>query len=202
MQFENSFEVPASIDAAWPLLLDVRKIAPCLPGAELTEVLGDNRYKGRARVKVGPIELAFSGEAELRDVDDASHTARVVARGTEGKGRGNASATVVFRLEAAGASSTRVTAVTDLQLVGAVAQYGRGVGLIREIANQLTAQFAQNLRGMIAASDTAPAEGNATGGQPASAAAPAPQAISGLALLWAALTAMVARWLGRKGSAA
>lgn len=211
MQFDVSFVVPMPPEQAWPLLLDVRRIAPCLPGAELTDVLGDNRYKGRARVKVGPIELSFAGEAELRDIDDQAHTASVVARGAEGKGRGNASATVRFQLSP-DAAGTKVVAITDLQLVGAVAQYGRGAGLIKEIANQLTQQFARNLQASIAAEQSAvpaPAEESApestampntdSAHPPPVAAMPPPpvQAVSGLSLVWAALRAMVARWFGR-----
>lgn len=212
MQFDVSFVVPMPPEQAWPLLLDVRRIAPCLPGAELTDVLGDNRYKGRARVKVGPIELSFAGEAELRDIDNQAHTASVVARGAEGKGRGNAAATVRFQLSP-DAAGTKVVAITDLQLVGAVAQYGRGAGLIKEIANQLTQQFARNLQASIAAEQSAaPAptaeSAPASATMPNAAAAPPPppaaimppppvQAVSGLSLVWAALRAMVARWFGR-----
>ncbi len=206
MQFDVSFTVPMPPEQAWPLLLDVRRIAPCLPGAELTDVLGENRYKGRARVKVGPIELSFAGEAELRDIDHAAHTAMVVARGAEGKGRGNAAANVQFKLEP-DAGGTKVIAVTDLQLVGAVAQYGRGAGLIKEIANQLTQQFARNLQAAIAAEqqNAAPLVARAEADPAAAIAAPsaipaampAPQAVSGISLLWAALRAMLARWFGR-----
>ncbi len=208
MQFDVSFVVPMPPEQAWPLLLDVRRIAPCLPGAELTDVLGDNRYKGRAKVKVGPIELSFAGEAELRDIDNQAHTASVVARGAEGKGRGNASATVRFQLSP-DAAGTKVVAITDLQLVGAVAQYGRGAGLIKEIANQLTQQFARNLQASIAAeqsaapvpaAEPAPASAAMPGAAPPPVAAMPPppvQAVSGLSLVWAALRAMVARWFGR-----
>lgn len=206
MQFDVSFTVPMPPEQAWPLLLDVRRIAPCLPGAELTDVLGENRYKGRARVKVGPIELSFAGEAELRDIDHAARTAMVVARGAEGKGRGNAAANVQFKLEP-DAGGTKVIAVTDLQLVGAVAQYGRGAGLIKEIANQLTQQFARNLQAAIATEqqNAAPLVARAEADQASAIAAPtaipaampAPQAVSGISLLWAALRAMLARWFGR-----
>lgn len=204
MQFDVSFTVPMPPAQAWPLLLDVRRIAPCLPGAELTDVLGENRYKGRARVKVGPIELSFAGEAELRDIDNEARTAVVVAKGAEGKGRGNASANVRFQLAPEG-DGTRVTAITDLQLVGAVAQYGRGAGLIKEIANQLTQQFARNLQAAIAAEQPAATTQDApnAAAEPTAATAPATppsaQAVSGLSLLWAALRAMLARWFGRAG---
>ena len=204
MQFENSFLVPVPPEQAWPLLLDVQRIAPCLPGAELTEVLDERHFRGRAKLKVGPVQLAFVGVAELVSRDDTRHEARLVAKGSEGKGRGNASATVDFALRPDG-GATRVELKTDLQLVGAVAQYGRGAGLIKEIANQLIGQFADNLRRLIGDSTPAPAEAEV--GQAAATAAPAPaarspqtapardNAISGLSLFWAAMRAIVGRWL-------
>ncbi|MCC7345915.1 MAG: SRPBCC family protein, partial [Variibacter sp.] len=133
MQFENTFTIAVGPEEAWPLLLDVPAIAPCLPGAEITEALGERKFRGRATVKVGPVQLAFAGEAEIVDVDEAARSARVVARGADQKGRGNASAAVTFSLlpDAAG---SRVNVVTDLTLVGAVAQYGRGAGLLKLVA--------------------------------------------------------------------
>ncbi|MGE0627175.1 MAG: SRPBCC family protein, partial [Hyphomicrobiaceae bacterium] len=99
MQFENSFSVPLPPDEAWKVLLDVPRIAPCLPGAELTETVGPDKYKGRAGVKVGPVNLFFAGEAEIINRDDAAHTAQVKARGNDTKGRGQASAMVNFSLQ-------------------------------------------------------------------------------------------------------
>ena len=204
MQFENSFLVPMPPEMAWPLLLDVARIAPCLPGAELTEMVDASHFRGQAKLKVGPVQLAFAGAAELVSRDDARHEARLGAKGAEGKGRGSASATVDFALKPEG-DATRVELKTDLQLVGAVAQYGRGAGLIKEIANQLIGQFADNLRRLIGDSTPAPAEAEV--GQAAATAAPAPaarspqtapardNAISGLSLFWAAMRAIVGRWL-------
>ncbi len=217
MQIETSFTVPVPPEQAWPLLLDVPRIAPCLPGAELTESLGERRYRGRATVKVGPVQLAFAGEAEIVDLDEAARTARVVAKGQDTRGRGNASASVAFALAPEGAG-TRIDVRTDLQLVGAVAQYGRAAGLLKEIANQLVKQFSDNLRaeigagGSLAAAPAAPAapepmradrEFGETAVQPPPASAsparpPGPKhELSVLALLWAALKAMAGRWLGR-----
>src|SRR4051794_16720197 len=145
MKIETDFSVPVPPAKAWPLLLDVPRIAPCLPGASLTDDLGDRRYRGQATVKVGPVQLQFGGEAQITDIDEAARKARVTAKGADTKGRGNASANVDFALVADG-DGTRVHVITDLQLVGAVAQYGRAAGLLKEIANQLVKQFADNLR--------------------------------------------------------
>jgi carbon monoxide dehydrogenase subunit G len=194
MQIETSFAVPASVDRAWDLLIDVPRIVPCMPGAALTQVVDDRTFRGTASVKIGPMALSFAGEAKIEAQDAATRTVTVAGRGTDTKGRGGAQATLRFVLVPEGAV-TRVDITTDLQLNGAVAQYGRGVGLIKEIANQLVGQFAENLKGQIG---PAPAPAGATMDAPAAAPPPAAaKPISGLSLVVAALKAMVLRWLGR-----
>ena len=106
MEFDNSFEVPLPPAEAWKLLLDIERIAPCMPGAELTEVVGNNTYKGKIGVRLGPVALTFAGIVEFKEIDAATHTARVAAQGTDAKGRGGANASSVFRLEPAGGSGT------------------------------------------------------------------------------------------------
>ena len=145
MEFDNSFEVPLPPAEAWKVLLDIERIAPCMPGAELTEVLGDNSYKGKIGVRLGPVALTFAGLVKFDQIDDANRTARVSAQGTDAKGRGGANASSVFRLEPAGTGS-KVLVHTNLTLSGAVAQYGRGVGIIQATATQLMNQFAKCLK--------------------------------------------------------
>lgn len=174
MEFDNSFDVPLPPAEAWKVLLDVRRIAPCLPGAELTEVVDAATCKGRVSVKLGPVALTFAGQVTFEDVDHVAHKARIKARGTDAKGRGGADAVVDFRL-APTAAGTTVSVHTALGLSGAVAQYGRGVGMIEALSAQLIGQFADNLKRHL--QESAPA-------QPAAAPA-AP--ISGLALILAAL---------------
>lgn len=185
MKLENSFFVPAPIGEAWRLLTDIPRIVACMPGAELTEVGADGAFRGRTRVKIGPVELQFNGEARLHDVDAAMHTMKVRSRASDTKGRGTVASDMGFALSAEG-DRTRVDVVTDLTLSGAVAQYGRGAGLIREVANQFTRDFATNLEKMVAA--------EAQSAPPPPPAKPA----SGIGLLLRALRAMVARWLGAK----
>jgi carbon monoxide dehydrogenase subunit G len=217
MQIETSFAVPAPVDRAWGLLIDVPRIVPCMPGAALTEVVDAQTFRGTASVKIGPMALNFAGEAKIEEQDEAARRVRVAARATDTKGRGGAQATLSFVLVPDGAAATRVDITTDLQLNGAVAQYGRGVGLIKEIANQLVGQFAENLKGQLgppaaaqAASTAAPAPVVAAGapvtveptaGSHGPRAAPAPPSpavpISGIKLVLAALRAMIRRWLGR-----
>jgi carbon monoxide dehydrogenase subunit G len=149
MEFDNSFEVPLPPAEAWKVLLDIERIAPCMPGAELTEVLGDNSYKGKIGVRLGPVALTFAGLVKFDQIDDANRTARVSAQGTDAKGRGGANASSVFRLEPAGTGS-KVLVHTNLTLSGAVAQYGRGVGIIQATATQLMNQFAKCLKEKLA----------------------------------------------------
>jgi len=183
MEFDNSFEVPLPPEQAWKLLLDIERIAPCMPGAELTEVVGKDSYKGRIGVRLGPVALTFAGIVRFDAIDDAAHTARVSAQGTDAKGRGGANAASEFRLEPAGGGS-KVLVHTNLTLSGAVAQYGRGVGIIQATAAQLMKEFAKSLREQLAREGTAApvAAAAAASVTPASAAAPA-RPISGFALL-------------------
>jgi uncharacterized protein len=180
MEFDNSFEVPLPPNEAWKVLLDIEGIAPCMPGAKLNEVVGENTYKGQISVRLGPVALTFAGVVKLEDIDERKHSARVSAQGTDAKGRGGANAASVFRLEPAG-NGSKVLVHTNLNLSGAVAQYGRGVGIVQATAAQLMNQFAKNLREKLAPAHAAPSVA-ATTSQAAQAApvsqpspAPAPQ---------------------------
>jgi len=148
MEFDNSFDVPLPPPQAWAVLLDIRRIAPCMPGAELTEVIDAQNYRGKIAVRLGPVALSFAGRVQLENVDDANYSARVKAQGNDDKGRGAANATATFRVEPTERGS-RVLIHTDLMLSGAVAQYGRGVGMIQTTAAQIISQFAGNLRAQL-----------------------------------------------------
>jgi carbon monoxide dehydrogenase subunit G len=132
------------------VLMDIQRIAPCMPGAQLTEVVDKSTYKGNISVRLGPVALTFAGLVKFEDVDDVNHTARVKAQGTDAKGRGGANAAASFRLEPTGTGS-KVLVHTDLTLSGSVAQYGRGVGMIQATAGQLMKQFADNLKKQLGA---------------------------------------------------
>jgi len=151
VEFDNSFEVPLPPAQAWPLLMDIQRITPCMPGAELTEVVDHRTYRGRIAVRLGPVALSFAGLVTFEELDNASYRARVKAQGTDLKGRGGANAVASFRLEPASGGS-KVLVHADLSLSGAVAQYGRGVGMIQATAAQLMAQFATNLKTHLAQS--------------------------------------------------
>jgi carbon monoxide dehydrogenase subunit G len=145
MEFDNAFEVPLPPEQAWLVLMNIQGIAPCMPGAQLTEVVGDKTYKGNIGVRLGPVALTFAGTVVFEEIDDVNRTARVRAQGNDAKGRGSAQAKATFRLEPSAAGS-KVLVHTDLSLTGAVAQYGRGVGMIQATASALMNQFANNLK--------------------------------------------------------
>jgi carbon monoxide dehydrogenase subunit G len=148
MEIRNNFEVPLAPAEAWNVLMNIPAIVPCMPGAELVEMVNDRTFKGKVSVKLGPVALTFNGIALFEQIDDTDHTARAPAQGSDTKGRGGANATVAFALTAVG-EGTRVDVVTDVALSGSVAQYGRGTGIIQGVATQLINQFAGNLRKMI-----------------------------------------------------
>jgi carbon monoxide dehydrogenase subunit G len=174
MEFDNSFEVPLPVDNAWNVLMDIRRVAPCMPGAELTDVVDERTYKGRIAVRLGPVALAFAGTVKFDEIDEANRKARVAAQGSDAKGRGAANAVASFHLEPAG-DGTKVLVHTNLTLSGAVAQYGRGVGIIQMTAAQIITQFANNLKAQLAKEGgliaTAPADAPAIS---AAAASPGP----------------------------
>jgi uncharacterized protein len=175
MEFDNTFEVPLPPEQAWPVLMDIQRIAPCMPGAQLTEVVDKTTYKGNIGVRLGPVALTFAGLVKFEEIDDVNRTARVKAQGTDAKGRGGANAAASFRMEPT-ATGSKVLVHTDLTLSGAVAQYGRGVGMIQATAAQLMKQFAENLRKQLAASAPTPAAAPAPSAP--AAAEPSPQTVA------------------------
>ncbi len=197
MDLHNTFEVPLPPDQAWRVLLDIARIAPCMPGAELTEVVDATTYKGKVSVKLGPVALAFAGAARFEETDASSHRAKVSAQGTDAKGRGGASANVTFRLEPAGAGC-KVLVDTTLNLSGSIAQYGRGTGMIQSVATQLIGQFAKNLEAELNRGQAAGMSVAATGDPPAPTTRATVAPISGFPLVWAALLDVLRGLFGRR----
>jgi uncharacterized protein len=163
MELDNSFTVPVPPDQAWDVLLDVQRIAPCMPGATVDEVDGDVVH-GRIKVKVGPVSLTYRGTAKFTERDPDARVVVVEASGKETRGAGTASATVRASL-APDESGTAVTMHTTMNVTGRPAQFGRGVMV--EVGGKLVEQFAANLATLIAGG------GGANAGAPADAAAPA-----------------------------
>ena len=138
MKLENRFTVPVPVDQAWQVLLDVERIAPCMPGATLTSVDGD-QFEGTVKVKVGPINLTYGGKARFVSKDDAAHVAVIDGSGKETRGTGTAKALITCRLLDRG-ESTDVEVDTDLNVTGKPAQFGRGV--LADVSSKLVDQFA------------------------------------------------------------
>ena len=181
MEFENQFDVPAPIDEVYAAMLDVQRVAPCVPGAEVLEQTGDDAYKVAIKVKVGPMSMKYTGDVEIVERDEAAHRAVMRAKAREARGQGTVNSNVVMTLTGTD-GRTQGTIATDVQLSGRVASMGRGI--IQDVSARIVDQFSENLAAMLSgpAAEPAPAEAAATGAAAPSAAAgggPAPSAAVG-----------------------
>jgi carbon monoxide dehydrogenase subunit G len=156
MDLNHEFIVNVPVNDAWIILTDLERIAPCLPGAQLTEVEGET-YRGQVKIKVGPIVAQFKGQASFVSRDDLAHTASLKGEGRDTTGKGTASAIITAQLTSVTPTSTKCTVVTNLTISGKVAQFGRGA--LADVSDKLLAQFSENLNQLIA---SAPAATTAT----------------------------------------
>ena len=212
MLIGDSFTVHTPVERLWAFLQDVERIAPCMPGAELTETVDDHTWKGRVHVKFGPVQMTFSGTVTMDERDDDAHRAKLSAKGTEQRGKGAASARVESWLEPAGDDGTRVNIRSDITITGAAAQLSRG--LLPDVSKLLTKKFADCLQSTLeqegavatpnAAGATASAEDSEPSPSPAPEStlrpAPKPQAVGGIGLglraLWSAIKRFFAKLFG------
>jgi uncharacterized protein len=156
IELDNSFTVPVPPEQAWDVLLDVETIAPCMPGASVTSVDGDE-IQGQVKVKLGPLSLSYKGTAKFTEKDQATHTISIEATGKETRGAGTASATVQASLKPADSADETVVSIhTSLNVTGRPAQFGRS--LLPEVSGKLIAQFATNLQALINADGAAATE--------------------------------------------
>ncbi|MEM5426320.1 SRPBCC family protein [Paraburkholderia ferrariae] len=194
MEIVNRFSVDSTIENAWNALLDVPLVVSCFPGATLTDTLGKDSYRGLIRVKLGPIAMEFSGKVTLSAPWGDAHTATVEATWQETKNRGSANTVTTFSLsrlnEAAG---TQVDVRTSVQMAGQVAQYGRGVGIINAVSEQMVRQFAANLLEKLG--DREPVAATRRDNSARST-----NEISVLGLLWKMLVLKCRRWFARPRS--
>ena len=194
MIIENEFTVAKPLDQVWDYLLEVHQVAPCMPGAELTETVDDRNWKGRLSMKFGPVSMSFAGSVSMEERDDAAHRVVLHAKGTEQKGKGAADATVTSWLEAADAGTT-VKMQADMTLTGAAAQLSRG--LLPEVSKRLTQQFAdcleQSLGGAAGAADQVAAS---TPSSAPAAAKPVGGIRLGLSATWSVLMSFFRRLFG------
>ena len=194
MRLENRFEVAASEQAAWDLLMDVPRVIPCMPGAELVEAVDDSTWRARMRVRLGPISLVFLVDVRRDEVDEAAHRVRLRSSAREERGRGAAEATIESWLGPAD-GKTRVETVTDLTLTGPLTQYGRGI--VPDVAAQLVRSFSECLEQQLAAPGEE-GEAPAAAAPQRQAAAPAPGLSIGIRSLWSALLRLARRLMGRR----
>ncbi len=220
MLIENSFDVAQPIDRVWAYLLDVERVVPCMPGAELTETIDDRNWKGKVKIKLGPVSLSFNGKVSIEEQDETAHRIVLKGSGMEQRGKGAASATVTSTLETVD-GRTRVNVVQDLKVQGQAAQFSRG--MMQDVSSRLTKQFAECLQSNMEAEEQTAAPVGQTETQPSAASAPAqpsgvetpppraterqvPQVVAkpigglrlALSALWAAIVRFVKRVAGRK----
>ena len=201
MEIENEFDVPAPVDHVWAYLLDVERVAPCMPGAELTEVVDDHTWKGKVNMKLGPVSLAFAGTVTMQERDDQAKRIVLAAKGMEQKGKGAANASVTSWLEQ-GDGVTNVKMRADIHLTGTVAQLSRG--LLPEVSRKLTQQFADCLHQSMGAAEVRATE---SADLAAAVAAPVeatarPKPIGGirlgLAAIWTSIKGFFRRLFGKR----
>jgi carbon monoxide dehydrogenase subunit G len=154
MKLEQSFDVQAPIEAVWAALTDVERVAPCLPGAEITGRDDDGTYRGSFQVRLGPTTAAYRGALRMQDLDEAGRVATMRAEGTDKRGQGGAKATMVSTLTEQD-GGTRIAVVTDFTITGRLARFGRG-GMIEDVSNRLLRDFASCLQAHLAAEPAAP----------------------------------------------
>jgi carbon monoxide dehydrogenase subunit G len=211
MKLEHSFQVAAPLERVWEALIDVERVAPCLPGAEITEAGEDGTYRGTFSVRLGPTTAAYRGQLSMEEVDESAHRAVMKASGQDKRGQGSAKATIVSRMRQEG-DATTVEVETDFTITGRLARFGRG-GMIEDVSNRLLRDFSECLQKTIEASGATP-EAAAAGGPepshpvgasptaagPSPAAPPAPRAkpVGGFSLFFRALLDRIRRALRRR----
>ena len=175
MKLENSFTVAAPLDRTWDTLLDIERVARCLPGAKIESGAEDGVYRGAMKMKLGPMTVDYRGTARLQDVDEDTHTASIAVQAREAKGQGTAAAVISNRLEPQN-GGTKVVAVTDLNITGRQAQFGRGI--MEDVAETMMSQFAERLETEMQRGEVAepPQDAQAPAGAAASGPAPEPAA--------------------------
>ncbi|HET6306577.1 MAG TPA: SRPBCC family protein [Rhodopila sp.] len=191
MEITRTVKIAYSAESVWQALCDVHLVADCLPGASITGVLGEDRYKGRFQMKVGPLAASFDGEVGIERWPETL-SAKVSGKGADAKSSSRASGALSYRLEPVGEGTTRIDIASEINLAGALAQFGKAA-VIQEIANRITGQFVQNLEHRLAASVSAAADTPSV--VPPAPAPPRPLEAGGL--LWSILRTRIMAWLRR-----
>jgi carbon monoxide dehydrogenase subunit G len=190
VQLEKTFPMPASADTAWALLQNIEGVAGCMPGAKVTERVDDTHYKGTVAFKLGPANMSFRGDIEVKRLDAAARTLQLVAKGTDSAGGSGATMDLTARVDAIDAASCNLVGTSDVSVSGKAATFGqRFMGPVTE---QVLGQFAANFATRVRAMQTPAAPAAASSGPAAAPPTPEAQPLNGLALVWAVLKG----WLG------
>jgi carbon monoxide dehydrogenase subunit G len=197
VKLDQSFEVAAPLERVWEALIDVRRVAPCLPGAEIEPDSEDGTYRGSFTVKLGPTTASYRGQLSMEEVDEAARRVVMRANGQDKRGQGTAKASIVSVMSRQG-DGTRVDVETDFTLTGRLARFGRG-GMIQDVSNRLLRDFANCLQSTIEAEEPVAATAPAPMPGDVAPAAPAAKPVSGLSLFFGALVDRLRR-LFRRGS--
>ena len=189
VELEKTFPLPASAEIAWPFLQDIEAVAGCMPGAKITEKMPGGGYKGTITVRVGPATMSFRGEVEVRDVDTAAHSLRLLGRGTDSTGSSGAAMDLAARIEAVSAVASNLVGKSEVSMSGKAAAFGGR--MMNSVADQVLKQFADNFAAQVAAlaaqRDSTPrGAGASTVATPAVPAPARARELNGIALLWAA----------------
>jgi len=221
VELEKTFPLPGSADAAWQVLQNVEAVAACMPGAKITERLPDGRYKGTVTVRIGPASMSFRGELDVRDIDAAAHSLRLLGKGTDSTGTSGASMDLTARIEPAGEHGCKLLGRSEVTMSGKAAAFGGR--MMNSVADQILGQFASNFAAQVAALaapksataelapgrtfgvDAAPAQAPASAQSATSAASstpptPAARELNGLALIWTAFKDWLRGLFGRTTS--
>jgi carbon monoxide dehydrogenase subunit G len=198
MKLEQSFTVAAPVERVWEALIDVQRVAPCLPGAEIAEADQDGSYKGTFTVKLGPTTAAYNGTLKLEQVDEATHTVVMSARGTDKRGQGGATATIRSTVRPDG-DATTVDVDTDFTITGRLARFGRG-GMMEDVSRRMMRDFASCLQAGLASDPEPPPAATAGAAEPPPDPPPRPAAkpVGGLRLLLGALLDRIKRLVSRR----
>jgi carbon monoxide dehydrogenase subunit G len=174
MKLDNEFVLSAPRSAVWAGLTNPAIAVPCMPGTEISERVGEHAFKAVVSLRVGPVKLQFRGDGQLANLSADLTYGELLAKGSDSKGRGSFKAEMKFRLSDEGENKTRVRVETELTLTGSVAQYGRGVGIVKEVASQLTREFTDNLESRVAR----PSSAGSSAQMPEGLTTSSPQAVS------------------------
>ena len=187
VKIEKAFPIPASAETSWALLQDILGVAGCMPGASITERLDDKRYKGLVGVKFGPASMSFRGEVEVKSIDAASHTLRLVGKGTDGTGSSGASMDLTARIEAVDAASCTLVGNSEVSVSGKAAAFG--ARMMNTVADQVLKQFAANFAARAQALQPPPGNDGEVAGAAKQDSEPAaqPPQLNALALAWAVI---------------